>query len=636
MRRLLLFVLTLLIWTNSSWAGSYSVFSPNGDYKVIITVDGQISWQLFYKNQRVLTAQNVDIIVNKSGHNDWKVKKDVKVKSNNSYGLVLFLNKGFSLEMELYNNGFAYRWKADRPDSLKVYNEGLDMYFSPDDEIFFPQDKGFISHQERIYKHVKISELKDGDFAYIPVLVRSSGVSILVAEADLHDYPHMFVRVENGLIKGVFPHVPLEPKSAKIRSDRNQVIVKEAPYIAATVGKRSFPWRLFMLAPQEKDLIAKNLVWELSSPAPEPMDFSWVKPGKVAWDWWNARQLEGVDFDPGINTETYKFYIDFASQFGLEYVIFDEGWSRTTWDLLHFRPGMDVKYLIDYGRKKNVGIILWTLWGPLDENMEQVLDSFAAWGAAGIKVDFMQRADQKMVNFYERVAREAAKRHLVVDFHGSFSPAGLRRAYPNVLSYEGVRGAENNKWSKSITPTHNVTLPFTRNVVGPMDYTPGGMLNTTKEQFVISWKHPRVMGTRAHQIAMYVVYYSPLQMLADSPTNYLKNRQSTEFISRIPTVWDQTVPLDGKAGDMAAVARRNGQNWYIGVMNGESPRPYTVKFDFLPEGQKYEMEYIADAPDSESKPTHYEYAKQVVTRGDKLDIYLQWGGGFAAILIPAK
>ncbi len=635
MRRFASFLLAMSLWI-VTWAGSYTIFSPDGQYKATVRVDGQISWLLYYRGDKVMSAQKIDILFARDKSNHWTVKKDVKVQGNGYYGLVLYLNKGFALEMVLYNNGLAYRWKSDRRDSLTVYNEVLDMAFTPDDEVFFPGDKGFISHQERIYEHVRFGELKDGAFAYTPVLVRTKGLSILVAEADLHDYPHMFVQYKDGLLKAVFPKVPLELRPATLRSDRNQVVVKEAPYIARTAGKRTLPWRLFMLAPEEKDLMANDLVWQLSSPTPMPMDFSWVKPGKVAWDWWNARQLEGVDFEPGINTETYKFYIDFAAQFGLEYVIFDEGWSRTTWDLLHFRPGMDVKYLIDYGRRKNVGIILWTLWGPLDQDMEQVLDSFAAWGAVGIKVDFMQRADQKMVNFYERVAREAAKRQLVVDFHGSFSPAGLRRAYPNILSYEGVRGAENNKWSKSITPAHNVTLPFTRNAVGPMDYTPGGMLNTTKDQFIISWKHPRVMGTRAHQIAMYVVYYSPLQMLADSPTNYLRNRRSTEFISAIPTVWDETVPLAGRAGEMAAVARRNGQNWYIGVINGETPRPFTVTFDFLPEGQMYEMEYMVDAPDSDVNPTHYDYARQMVTRGDRMDIYLQWGGGFAAILRPVQ
>ncbi len=635
MRQFLSLLLVLFTWINI-WAGSFFITSPDGLYKAKIVVDGQASCQVFYKDSLLFEARNIDILINRTTHKNLRVKTNIYVQDKGYNGLVLGLQDGMGLEFRLYNRGFAYRWIGKHKGDVKVNNETVALAFPQSAEIFFPHEKSFITHQERLYKHERIADLKDGDFAYLPILVRVAKVSVLVTEADLYDYPHMFVRVKDGLLTGVFPHVPLETRPAKLRSDRNLVIVKEAPYIALTDGDRPFPWRLFMLERQEKNLISNNLVWDLSRPGDNTMDFSWVKPGKVAWDWWNARQLEGVDFQPGINTETYKFYIDFAARFGLEYVIFDEGWSRTTWDLLHFRQGMDVKYLIDYARKKNVGIILWTLWGPLDQNMVQVLDSFAAWGVAGIKVDFMQRADQKMVNFYQRVAHEAAKRHLIVDFHGSFKPAGLRRAYPNVLSYEGVRGAENNKWSKSITPVHNLTLPFTRNVAGPMDYTPGGMLNTNKDQFVISWKHPRVMGTRANQIAMYVVYFSPLQMLSDSPTNYLKNLLSTKFIAQIPTVWDQTVPLAGRAGEMVAVARRNGQNWYVGVMNGETPRAFTVRFDFLPEGQMYQMQYIMDAPDSDVNPTHYKYAKQTVTKGDKMDIYLQWGGGFAAILTPVK
>jgi len=351
----------------------------------------------------------------------------------------------------------------------------------------------------------------------------------------------------------------------------------------------------------------------------------------VAWDWWNANNVYGVPFASGLNTATYKYYVDFASAYGLEYIILDEGWSCTTLDVLHPNTELDLKELIRYADARKVGVILWTLWNPLDSALNNTLDTFAAWGIKGIKVDFMARADQYMVNYYERVAAAAAARKLLVDLHGAYKPVGLNRKYPNVLSYEGVRGLENNKWSTDITPVHDVTLPFTRMVAGPMDFTPGAMLNCTKNNFHISFTEPVSQGTRAHQVAMYVLYESPLQMLADNPSNYLKDSSCTRFIAQVPVVWDTTIALEGKAGEYVAVARRNGNSWYIGAMTNWSKRTLTLPLQFLGSGS-YHMQALEDGVNAEKHAADYQIIRQTVSNEDKITIHLSSGGGWAAII----
>jgi alpha-glucosidase len=421
-------------------------------------------------------------------------------------------------------------------------------------------------------------------------------------------------------------------KGAQPRGDRGIRITELANYIASTKGTRTYPWRIVSISSDDKQILENNLVYQLSSPN-ILKDVNWIKPGKVAWDWWNANNIYGVDFKAGLNTETYKYYIDFASAFGLEYIILDEGWSRTTTDVLQARKEIDIEELVRYGASKNVGVILWTLWGPLDKDLDKILDKFMQWGAKGIKVDFMARADQYMVNYYERVADAAAKRKLLVDFHGAYKPVGLNRKYPNVISFEGVRGMENCKWEASITPVHNVTLPFTRMVAGPMDYTPGAMINANKDNFRIVFTEPMSMGTRAHQASMYVLYESPLQMLADNPSNYWRDTAYTSFIASIPTVWDTTIALHAKAGQYLATARRNGNKWYIGAMSDFTKRQFKLPLSFLNNGN-YTMTFIADGANASRHASDYRKDNQIVSKGDTITINLESGGGWAAILTP--
>lgn len=455
------------------------------------------------------------------------------------------------------------------------------------------------------------------------------GPKVAIAESDLYDYPGFYLfGTGKPSLTAKFPNFVLEES---MRRDRDPVVTKRADYIAKTEGSRSFPWRILVLAEKDGDLIDTDIVWKLARPC-ELKDTSWIQPGKVAWDWYNACNIFGVDFKAGVNTDTYKYYIDFASKYGIEYIILDEGWYELG-DLLKIVPEMDMEELFEYAEQKNVGIILWVVWKTLDDQLQEALDQFEKWGCKGIKVDFMQRDDQWMVNYYEKIAREAAKRKMLVDFHGSYKPSGLRRAFPNVLTYEGVPGGENHKWSDIITPEHNTTLPFTRMLAGPMDYTPGSMVNAQKKNFSDIFYRPMSQGTRCQQLAMYVVFESPLQMLCDSPSQYYREPECMKFLGPVPTVWDQTVVLDAKIGEYVLIARQSGDEWYVGAMTNSQPRELKVDLSFLPK-KKYTASIWQDGVNADRYASDFKTLQQDVNGSDTLTIKLAPGGGWVGRLIP--
>jgi alpha-glucosidase len=374
------------------------------------------------------------------------------------------------------------------------------------------------------------------------------------------------------------------------------------------------------------------LVYLLAKPS-ELKDTSWIKPGKVAWDWYNANNIYGVDFKSGIDTRTYKYYIDFASKYGIEYIILDEGWYKLG-NVLDVVPAMNIEQLVAYGRQKNVGIILWVVWKTLDDQFLPAMDQFERWGVKGLKVDFMQRDDQKVINFYHKLCKEAAKRRMLVDFHGAIRPATMTRTWPNILSTEGVRGLEQSKWSKLANPEHDVTLPFSRMFLGPMDYTPGAMINSGNEKyFAPIFERPMSLGTRCHQLAMYVVYESPLQMLADSPSRYLKEPEVMEFLGPVPTVWDETKVLGAQMGDYVIVARRKAGDWYIGAMTDWTPRDVEIDLSFL-QGGRFKLISFADGANADRSGSDYKKTVQTVDRNSKLKIHMAGGGGWAARVVP--
>ena len=385
------------------------------------------------------------------------------------------------------------------------------------------------------------------------------------------------------------------------------------------------------IAEKDGDLISNQLVYLLAKPS-QVQDTSWIKPGKVAWDWWNALNIDNVDFKSGVNTQTYKYFIDFAARYGIQYIVLDEGWYKLG-DVMSVVPEVNMEELSAYAKQKNVGLILWVVWKSFDDKFDEAFNQFEKWGIKGIKIDFMQRNDQKLIDFYFRTCREAAKRKMLVDFHGGQVQITMTRTWPNMISGEGVRGMEWSKWSAESEPAHNLTLPFTRMFLGPMDYTPGAMLNATKTTFAPIHERPMAMGTRCHQLAMYVVFESPLQMLADSPSNYLREPEAMEFLGPVPTVWDETKVLDAKLGEYVLLARRSGKDWYVGAMTNWTGRDLEVDLSFLPKGT-LSMDSYQDGVNADRFASDYKRAKSKVTSSQKLKITLAPGGGWAARIHP--
>lgn len=540
----------------------------------------------------------------------------------------------YIIKFRAYNDGVAYRFETYLNDSIQVKNETAGFNLGGNYRVYWPleKDANFQSHFEAVFADTSVADINDETYGFLPLTFTSiKGTKILVTEADLYNYPNLFLfGTSSSRLTSAFPPVILEKKAA---SDRTEIITKKANYIAKTSGKRTFPWRVIIIS-DDKGLLETDMIYKLSSPNVLTKT-DWIKPGKVAWDWWNYNNVYGVDFRAGINTSTYKYYIDFAAKYGLQYIILDEGWSKETTNLMAPTEGLDIEELVKYGEDKNVGVILWALWGVLDKNVSSILNQFAKWGIKGVKVDFMTRADQDMVNFYEKIAKATAERNMLIDFHGAYKPSGLNRKYPNIIGYEGVKGLEANKWSYLITPEHDVILPFTRMVSGPMDYTPGAMLNATQEDFRPIFNEPMSQGTRAHQVAMYVVYTAPLQMFSDNPSNYLRDSACTRFMSLIPTVWDRTIGLDSKAGQYVTVARKNGKNWYVGAMTNWSRRSLDIPFTFL-DTKKYRMVILQDGINADRHGSDYSIINKEVKAGDVIQIKMSAGGGWSAILTPIE
>lgn len=643
MRSNLLFLFIAL--SLGAFAKDYSVSSPNGKIKVTVSVETQIKWSATVENQSVFTDNtlsldlgtsvlglNPKVVSAKTSAVNETVQTVVAVKSktisNNYNQLNLNFRPNYTVSFRLFDNGIAYRFETNIKDQVTVKYEEVGLNFSGDYGVLFPEEETVYSHYERIYLDQKISSLKAGRFASLPTLVKAdNNIKIGITEADLFDYPCLFLEATGkAAFKSKYPKVILKSDP---KGDREIQNIQEADYIATTSGTRTFPWRVFMISTEDARLVENQMVFLLSREN-KITDTSWIKPGLVAWDWWNENNIYGVDFKAGLDTKTYKYYIDFASKYKIPYIILDEGWTKSTTNIKEANPDLNLQELIDYGKTKNVDIILWCLWNPLDADMDAILDIYAKWGAKGIKVDFMARSEQYMVNFYERAAKACADRKLLIDFHGAFKPSGMGRAYPNIINHEGVKGMENAKWSKDITPEHDVTLCFTRMLAGPMDFTPGAMINKNEKDYAISFSNPMSLGTRCHQIAMYVCYDSPLQMLADSPSNYYKETETTAFISKMPTVWDDTKVLDAKVGDYILMARQKDNNWYLGAMTDWTARSLDLDLSFLGEGT-FEIEIMQDGINAEKSCNDYKRIVKLVTRADKLKINLAKGGGWAAI-----
>jgi len=639
----LVFVMLMLAEFAAAQA-SYSVFSPDKQIEVKIHTGDRILYDVLFKGTPLLQKSTFSIDID---HNTLGVSLRVKDTKQRTYDgmlepavrqkfakirenyneLRLEMEGNYAVVFRAYNEGVAYRFETSFPQNeVKVYDEEASFNFAGDYTAYYPLEESFFSHNERKYLPFKMSEIPTSSIASLPAVVdAANGVKVAVAESDIEDYPGLWLKgtASNGLA-ATFPHYPLQEV---LERDRDYRVTETADYIAVTKGTRTYPWRLLGIAEKDGDLITNQLVWLLEKPS-QVQDTSWIKPGKVAWDWWNALNIEGVDFKSGVNTQTYKYYIDFAAKYGLQYIILDEGWYKLG-DVLEVVPEINMEELTAYAKQKNVGVILWVVWKSFDDKFDAALDQFQKWGIAGIKIDFMQRDDQKLINFYYKTCRETAKRHMLVDFHGGQSQVTMTRTWPNMISGEGVRGMEWSKWSAESEPQHNVTLPFTRMFLGPMDYTPGAMLNATKTSFAPIHEHPMAMGTRCHQLAMYVVFESPLQMLSDSPSNYMREPEAMEFLSPVPSVWDETRVLDAKLGQYVLVARRSGRDWYVGAMTNWTGRDLEVDLSFLPSGT-FSMDAYQDGVNADRNASDYKKTKTQVSNSQKLKITLARGGGWAA------
>ena len=657
MKKQMIAMALCLLAAIGSNAKDYTVKSPDQKVVVTVTENGGLSYNLSYDGQELVKNSPIGLTLNLQGKTvAAKAVKKAKtsahkgtiqaviykknVVEDNYNELALTLNDGVSLLVRAYDDGAAYRFVSTQKKDYVVENEQASFNFAQDWSVYMPytNSSGTIEQQyrtsfENTYTHTELSKLDNSHLAFIPFIVEAENdVKVVVSEADLEDYPGMFVLNKSGKagVEGVFAPYPKDVVQGG--HNKLQLLVKSREnYIAkGKKGVKNMPWRIFSISTEDKQLLNDDMVYRLAS-TNRIGATDWIKPGKVAWEWWNCWGVYNVNFTSGINNETYKYYIDFASKYGIEYVILDEGWAvNLQADLFQIVPEIDLKGLVDYAKSKNVGIILWAGWYAFERDMERVCKEYSEMGVKGFKVDFMDRDDALMVSEIYKAAEVAAKYKLMLDFHGMYKPTGLQRTYPNVINFEGVAGLEQNKWSKvedHDQVTYDVVIPFARMLAGPMDYTQGAMLNATKGGYRPNYYEPMSQGTRVHQLAEYTVFLSPLNMLCDSPTHYEKESECTSFIAQCPVVWDETVPLESKIGEYVAVARRSGNTWYIAAINNWKARFLTLDVSSLNLAGKT-GDVFTDGYNAGKIPSDYRREKTVIPADGKLKIHMHSGGGY--------
>ncbi|NWF88204.1 MAG: glycoside hydrolase family 97 protein [Ignavibacteriaceae bacterium] len=642
------FTLILAFCINLIAQQNYSLFSPDKKIEIKISTDEDVKYSLVKNGKVLIVPSPLSMLINNKtalGINSKAIKTETnsvnttvsrviwqksKIVKENYNELKITFEGNYALTFRAFNEGVAYRFETTMDADIKINSEKFLVSFGGTYSVYFPEEGSFMSHNEQNYKYLQIDSINNKRFCSLPAVVDTKeGTLIGITESDLEDYAGLWLRgtLANSL-EGIFPNYVIEENA---KNDRDIEPIKRADYIAITKGTRTFPWRIFAITENDGDLITNDLVYLLSKPC-QIKDVSWIKPGNVAWDWWNALNIYNVDFRAGVNNNTYKYYIDFASKYGIDYVILDEGWYKLG-DVLSQVPEINVPELVEYGKQKGVGIILWVIWKSFDEKLDEALKLYSSWGVKGLKIDFMQRDDQAIVNYYWKTARKAAEYKMLVDYHGAYKPSGLNRTYPNVLTSEGVKGLEHCKWSSDITPEHCVTLPFIRMFAGPMDFTPGAMNNVQVSSFKPMFQQPVSMGTRCQQLAMYVVYESPLQMLADNPTNYYREPECMEFLSQVPSVWEETKVLDAKIADYVLLARKSGDTWFVGGMTDATARQLTIDFSFL-DNKNYTAQIWQDGINADRNGNDFKMITKEVNKNTKLEISLAPGGGWVARVFP--
>ncbi len=646
-------------------AETLMVRSPDGRNEIHLTTDGTLRYSIYRNGKlRVVPTEIGMNIKDKpfigarpqvTGRKEHSVsgvintpiykKAAIQEQANE---LEVFFADNYSVVLRAYNDGVAYRFKTTLGGEVTVLEERASINLpSPELTAYVgynwgnrddPGQDKLQNSWESIYVKTRVSQIAadKSRLIYLPLLFEyDDGVCMCVTESDLLDYPGWNLYRKSGDSAKLSPWMAKYPVRATEVNNQRQIRIKDREnWLAQTEGTRSYPWRVFVVADQPAKLVESDIVYCLATPHRNPSSFDWVKPGKVAWDWWNDWNVSGVDFRAGCNTETYKYYIDFARDNNIEYVIFDEGWSLKL-RIMEIHPDVNVPELIRYAEDRGVGIILWCSWPQLVDRQHEVFSRYAKMGVVGFKIDFMDRDDQFVVGFLEKTAAIAAEYNLIVDYHGMYKPTGLQRTWPNIVNFEGVHGLEQLKWEDgSDFPANDCMITFTRMVAGPLDYTPGAMRNQTKKGFQPNYSLPTSQGTRVHQMALMTLYEAPLQMLCDSPTQYIRNQECTDFMSSVPTVWDETIGLDGAVDSYAVIARRKGEVWYIGAISNWEQREVSINLSFL-QGD-YRAEIFADGINADRDATDYQHTQTKVKGGSKLRIKLAPGGGWTARLTPVK
>jgi alpha-glucosidase len=637
---------------------SLEIKSPDGAVRVKVEAGAKLEWSVLDNGEQIIAPSAISLLLKEGdvlGDNAKITSSNTEknstviaainyIKANipDDYNqLTINCKNGYGLIFRVYNDAVAYRFFTKKKGEIIIKNEEANFNFTDDHKAFLPYmwdyrgGKIFNSSFEALYREINISQFLSDSLAFLPVLVDvGNNKKVVILEADLEDYPGMYLNINQtrkGLM-GVYAPYPLEAELGGF-GGINYIPTKRADYIAKTSGTRSFPWRAIAISRSDKELLNNDIVQKLASPS-RIADASWIKPGQVAWDWWNDWNISHVDFKAGINTPTYKYYIDFAAANKIPYIIMDGGWSEML-NLTKVVPSINLQEILDYGKQKGVGVILWASWYAISQQKDTVFPLYSKMGVKGFKIDFVDRDDQVAVASLYEIAKTAAKYHLLVDYHGVFKPTGLQRTYPNVIGYEGVKGLENYKWAIEDQPRYVTSIPYIRMIAGPMDYTPGAMRNAVKANFRPINDNPMSQGTRCSQLAMYVVFEAPLQMLSDNPTTYMKEQECTDFITSVPTTFDETVPLDGKVGEYVALARKKGDVWYVGAITNWDARNVTLDFPFLGEGT-YQATVFKDGVNADRDATDYKKEVVKISSADKLTIQLSPGGGWAARIEKVK
>lgn len=640
---------------------SYDLMSPDGRLKVRVEAGDGICFTLEHDGDQLMVDSHIGMaitdgvvfggvqpvmkVMRRSVSETIPTVVYKKAQVENVFNEITLKFKTFSVIFRAYDDGMAYRFVSHLKGSYNIETELVDFCFPEDWNVwtaYVCQHTETLSSQfynsfENTYTYHPLSQWNKKRMAFLPLMIDGpKGKKIVISESDLTDYPGMYLYNGHSETK-LQAHFAPYPKQVRQGGHNNlqMEVQSREDYIAKCDGSQEFPWRIFAVSENDVQMADNDMVYRLADPADPQKDWTWVKPGKVAWDWWNDWNIDGVDFKSGVNNETYRYYIDFAAANGIEYVILDEGWSvNGEADLFKVVPEIDLEMLVQYASERNVGLILWAGYWAFDRDMEEVCRHYSQMGIKGFKIDFMDRDDQYMVDFHRRAAEMTAKYYMLADFHGSYKPAGLHRTYPNVINFEGVHGLETMKWSTVSVDqvTYDVTVPYIRMMAGPMDYTQGAMRNATRYNYHPVYNEPMSQGTRCRQLAQYVVFDSPLNMLCDSPSNYMREQECLDFIAGVPTVWDDTRGLCGEVGKYIAMARRSGDEWYVGAMTGWFSCEMVLDLTFLPEGS-YEIEIYRDGANAHR--TARDYKKEIIELpSDRLlTVVMAPGGGFAAKIV---